>query len=74
MPARAALAPGAGPVVGFIFGLAAFPESKVGHGLAIILVGVVDFASGVFGLSLQFALLEAGEASVVFEGINAKID
>lgn len=74
MPTGATFTPRAGPVVCLVFGLAAFPECEIGHGLAVILVGVVDFAGGVLGLRLEFALFEARETTVIFEGVDAEID
>ena len=52
VPARAAFAPWAFPVVVTVFRLAALPECKVGHGLAVILVGVIDFTGRVLALGL----------------------
>ena len=54
-------------------GLAALPECKVGYRFTVILVGVVDFAGGVFVLCLEFTLLELGEASVVVVGADAEV-
>ena len=74
MPTGAPFAPGAGPVVRAVFGLARLPQDKVSDGCAVVFVGIVERACGVFALGAEFALLEAGETAVVIEGTDAEVN
>jgi hypothetical protein len=73
VPAGAAFAPRAGPVVIAIFGLAGFPEGEIGEGVFGVFV-VVEGGGGLGGAEFEFAILEVGEAAVVFEGGDAEVN
>ena len=72
VPAGAAFAPGAGPVVRAVLGFARFPQGKVGQRVLGIFVAVGG-AGGLAGPEAQLAVLQVAEAAVVFEGGNAEV-
>ena len=72
VPAGAAFAPGAGPAVGAVFGLAGFPEGKVGERVLGVLVAVRR-AGGLAGPQAQLTVFQVAEPAVVFKGGHAEV-